>query len=86
LARVNQLQKIKLKNMYIIKIKTKVNGAFEIAYHENITINNPKNGAINTYVEHITTDKKKALQFFEKEEAERLAQFFKYSQYRVINK
>jgi hypothetical protein len=86
MARVNQLQKIKSKIMYIIKIKTKVNGAFEIAYHENITINNPKNGAINTYVEHITTDKKKALAFFDKEEAERLAIFFKYSQYRVINK
>jgi hypothetical protein len=86
MARANQLQKIKLKIMYIIKIKTKVNGAFEIAYHENITINNPKNGAINTYVEHITTDKKKALQFFDKDEAQRLAQFFKYSQYRVINK
>jgi len=72
--------------MYIIKIKTKVNGVFEIAYHENITINNPKNEAINTYVEHITTDKKKALQFFDKDEAQRLAVFFKYSQYRVINK
>jgi hypothetical protein len=72
--------------MYIIKIKTKVNGVFEIAYHENMTINNPKNGAINTYVEHITKDKKRALPFFEKEEAERLAQFFKYSQYRIINK
>ena len=72
--------------MYIIKIKTKVNGAFEVGYHENISINNPKNGAINTYVEHITTDKKKALQFFDKDEAERLAKFFNYSQYRIINK
>jgi hypothetical protein len=86
MARANQLQKIKPLIMYIIKIKTKVNGAFEIAYHENISINNPKNGAINTYVEHITTDKKKALQFFDKDEAQRLAVFFKYSQYRVINK
>jgi hypothetical protein len=86
MARANQLQKIKLKIMYIIKIKTKVNGVLEIAYHENISINNPKNGAINTYVEHITTDKKKALQFFDKDEAQRLAVFFKYSKYRVINK
>ena len=72
--------------MYIIKLKTKVNGAFEIGYHENITINNPKNGAINTYVEHITTDKKRALAFFDKEEAQRLAVFFNYPKYRIINK
>jgi hypothetical protein len=72
--------------MYILKIKTKVNGINNTYYHENISVNNPKNGAVNTYVQHITNERKKALPFFERDEAERLAVFFNYSNYSIINK
>jgi hypothetical protein len=72
--------------MYLLKFKIKVNGITGTYYHENITINNNKNGAVNTYVQHITNEKLNALEFFEKDEADRLATFFKYDNYKVVKK
>ena len=72
--------------MYLLKFNIKVNGVNDTYYHENITINNNKNGAVNTYIQHITKEKPNALEFFEKEEAERLAIFFQYDNYKVVKK
>lgn len=72
--------------MYLLKFTIKTNGISSVYYHENLSLNNPKNGAINTYVQHITSQRKQALPFFDKEEAERLALFFQYNNYRIIKK
>jgi hypothetical protein len=72
--------------MYILKFNIKVEGVVNTYYHEKITVNNNKKGAVNTYVQNITKEKSNALQFFEKEEAERLAIFFNYNTYKVIKK
>jgi hypothetical protein len=72
--------------MYLLKFNIKVDGIIGSYYHENITTNNNKKGAVNTYVQHITKEKSNALEFFEKDEAERLAVFFKYDNYKVVKK
>ena len=72
--------------MYLLKFTIKANGSNCVYYHENLSLNNPKNGAINTYVQHITSERKQALSFFDKEEAERLALFFQYDNYKIIKK
>ena len=60
---------------YIIELHTKVNGKFQVGYHEKITESTRKD-TTNVYVEHITTDKKKAKRFFEQEEAEKIGGLF----------
>jgi hypothetical protein len=81
-----QLQTKQKFIMYLLKFNIKVNGVIGIYYHENITINHNKKGAVNTYVQHITKEKSNALEFFEKDEAERLAVFFKYDNYKVVKR
>ena len=60
---------------YLIELETKVNGTWEKGYHENIT-NNENKQAMNVYVECVTTDKRKAKRFYDKEEAQRFATLF----------
>ena len=72
--------------MYLIKFKTRVNGETKVYYHENLSINAPKRGFCNTYCQHITTDKSKALLFFLKKEAERMANFFEILDYSIVKK
>jgi len=72
--------------MYLLKFNIKVDGVSGTYYHENITINNNKKGAVNTYIQHITKEKPNALEFFEKDEAERLAKFFMYDNYKIVKK
>jgi hypothetical protein len=60
---------------YIIELETKVNGKWEKGYHENLTASTRKD-TMNVYVQHVTTDKRKAKRFYDKEEAQRFATLF----------
>lgn len=53
----------------------KIDGKFIKGFHEKIELN-PSNDSNNVYVEHITSEKKKALRFFERSEAEKIASVF----------
>jgi hypothetical protein len=60
---------------YLIELQTKINGEFQKGYHEKLMESTNKY-AMNVYVEHVTTDKRKAKRFFDKDEAERFATLF----------
>lgn len=60
---------------YLIELDTKVNGKWQKGYHENLT-NNENKQAMNVYVQHITSDKRKAKRFYDKEEAQKFATLF----------
>jgi hypothetical protein len=60
---------------YIIKYNSKVNGINIKLYHESININTHKD-TMNVYVESLTTDKKLAKVFYDKEEAIKVSNLF----------
>ena len=60
---------------YIIKYLIRVDGKLKILYHENITLSTSKECS-NVYMEHLTSYKKKALVFYTKEEAVKIADLF----------
>ena len=60
---------------YIIQYKMKINGKMETVFHENITPSE-RTDTMNVYVEHLTSDKKKAKIFYDKEEAELVDKLF----------
>jgi hypothetical protein len=60
---------------YLIELETKVNGEWQKGYHQDLTNNNNKQ-AMNVYVQHVTTDKRKAKRFYDKEEAQKFATLF----------
>jgi hypothetical protein len=60
---------------YIIELQTKINGNFEKGYHEKLTESTRKD-TMNVYVEHVTTDKRKAKRFYDADEAQRFATLF----------
>jgi len=60
---------------YIIELQTKVNGKIQKGYHQKISESKRKD-TMNVYVEHITTDKKEAKRFFDKEEAIKIGNLF----------
>lgn len=64
-----------MKN-YIIELDTIVNGQPKILYHENISITPRSLGANNIYTEHVTSDIKKAMKFYDAEEAYRIGKLF----------
>jgi len=63
---------------WIIKYDLKINGKFEIVYHKDIS-NSENKSAMNVYVEHVTSDKRKAKRFYNKEEASNIAKCFSAS-------
>lgn len=60
---------------WIIKYNSKINGKFEVVYHEDIK-NSTNKEAMNVYVEHVTSDKRKAKRFYDKDEAQHVANWF----------
>lgn len=60
---------------FIIELQTKVNGEFQKGYHEKLT-ESKRDDTMNVYVEHVTTDKKKAKRFYDEDEAQRFATLF----------
>lgn len=60
---------------YIIEYTTTINGGKIKTYHEKISINDNLS-ANNIYVEHITPDIKKAIIFYDKDEAEKISNVF----------
>jgi hypothetical protein len=59
---------------YIIKVILTQPGNTETLYHEKLELSKNKS-ATNVYVQHLTSDKKKALIFYDKEEADKMAVF-----------
>lgn len=57
---------------YIIKRKIKFNGEFRELYHESLKPSNNKS-AMNVYVENVVMDRKKAMVFYSKREADAMA-------------
>lgn len=62
---------------YLIELNTKVNGEWQKGYHEKISESTRKD-TMNVYVEHVTTDKRKAKRFYDEEEARRFAALFSH--------
>jgi len=62
---------------YIIKYNAKVNGINIKLYHESININQHED-TMNVYVESVTTDRKLAKVFYDKEEAIKVSNLFAY--------
>ena len=60
---------------YIIEIRMKVKGNVVTYYHEDI-ISQKNNQVMNMYVENITSERKKAKVFYDKQEAERIGVLF----------
>lgn len=60
---------------HIIKYQTMINGDTITTYHERIGIND-NNETVNVYVEHLTSDVKKAMAFHDKEEAVKISKLF----------
>jgi hypothetical protein len=60
---------------YIIELETKVEGKWKKGYHETL-IDSQRKDTMNVYVECVTTDKKKAKRFYDKDEAQRFATLF----------
>lgn len=60
---------------FIIELQTKVNGKFQKGFHQDIKPSNSKE-AMNVYEQHVTSKKKEAKVFYDKEEAEKVGSFF----------
>jgi hypothetical protein len=60
---------------YIIEWETIVGGETKTHYHEKMEYNS-NDGVMNVYVEHITSEKKKALRFYNENEAINVARMF----------
>jgi hypothetical protein len=58
-----------------------VGGKIEKLYHEKMTISTNKE-TTNAYIQHLQSDRKLALKFFDKDEALRVIEFFKNRCYR----
>lgn len=56
-------------NTYIIKRQIKVEGKIKTYYHQSLSIT-PNKSVMNVYVESIVAEKRKALRFYEKKEAD----------------
>lgn len=61
--------------MYIIHYAIRINNKMESKYHQLIDVNTNKS-TMNTYREHITGNRKLAMKFEEREEAEKIAKIF----------
>lgn len=59
---------------FVIEETAKVDGQIKKLYHQKIELNNRKD-VMNVYTSHSVSDKKKALRFYDKNEAERMAKF-----------
>lgn len=60
---------------YLIELETKVNGKWQKGYHQDLT-NNENKQAMNVYVQHVTSDKRKAKRFYDRDEAQKFATLF----------
>ncbi len=60
---------------FIIELQTNIQGKWQKGYHETIK-ESDRSDTVNVYVEHITTDKKKAKRFYDIEEAQKFATLF----------
>lgn len=61
---------------FIIKYKSRIDGAEKETFHHTIVENDTSRGFMNVYSEHITTDKKQAKVFYTREEAEKVVGLF----------
>lgn len=59
---------------YIIKVILTQPGNTEALYHEKLELTTNKS-VTNVYTQHLTSDKKKALVFYDKDEADKMAVF-----------
>lgn len=74
---------------YIIKYNSKFNDDFVTVYHEKMDITPENIGADNKYREHVTSDKRRAMRFYNKREAELVAKLFVregFSTYEILEK
>ena len=71
---------------FIIKYVTKIDGMEINTYHESISVNENLS-TNNVYIESLTTDIKLAREFFDREEADKIANLFssKYNKPSIIN-
>jgi hypothetical protein len=61
---------------FIISYDMRMNEETVQRYHSGITPTGSSRGFMNTYTEHITSDKKKAAVFYRKSEAEKVCALF----------
>ena len=64
---------------FIIEYKSRVNGEDVITYHVDISVTDPKRGAMNVYTEHISTINSQARIFYSRQEAEQVSSLFSSS-------
>lgn len=62
---------------FIIQYNLKMLGDWGYVYHENIINTSPKSDVMNVYTEFLGGDRRKAKIFYDKNEAEKVANFFK---------
>lgn len=61
---------------YIVKYKSKVNGNYIETFHVSISETNPNLKTMNAYTENISTLKQDARIFYDRQEAEKVINFF----------
>ena len=75
-------------NKFIISYKMTIEGIPRNSYHSGITPTDTSRGFMNTYTEHLCSNRKEATVFFRREEAEKVCALFSsvHQIGKVINK
>ena len=74
---------------YIIQWSVLVEGVPKTMYHQTISLTNKRSGCTNVYSEHITNNKKSAMVFYTKKEAEGIGNLFQIKgmhEYTILEK